>query len=85
MIVKHYTIGEAKAKFSAVIKEALAGEEVIVARGRNRKPLVKIVPAQADDDTPRRPGAAKHWKMWIAEDAFDTPVPGFERYWERKR
>lgn len=39
--MKHVSIAEAKAQLSELVKRALAGEEVIVAR--DGKPLVKMV------------------------------------------
>ena len=68
---------EAKTRLSSLVKEALGGEEVIIAKAG--KPLVKLVPFQ-QDDRPRRPGRYKG-KIKIAPDFDETPaaiIAGFE-------
>jgi prevent-host-death family protein len=69
------TIHEAKTHLSRLIKQALAGEEVVIAK-RN-KPLVKLVPVQARKTVPRFGG----WEgeIWMAED-FDEPLEDFKDY-----
>jgi antitoxin (DNA-binding transcriptional repressor) of toxin-antitoxin stability system len=37
------TMHEAKSQLSKLVERALAGEEVILTRGRNRKPVAKLV------------------------------------------
>ncbi len=39
-----FTVHEAKTHFSKLIQHALAGEEVVITSGKDRKKLVKIVP-----------------------------------------
>ena len=64
-------IHEAKANLSALIRKALAGEEVIIARAN--EPLVKLTPIQ-QDTSPRIPGMWKgkitypDWEEWKALD-----------------
>ena len=50
-------IAEAKAKLSALVDEAMAGEEVVLARAG--KPVARIVALPQRE--PRRPGLLKHW------------------------
>jgi len=63
-----YTVHQAKTHFSRLIKEAEAGKEVIVTRGK--KPVAKLVPAEASSTRKDLAGSyAKdiHWD----DDAFD--------------
>lgn len=64
---KAYTIHEAKTHLSRLIKAALAGEEVIITRGK--EPVAKLVPLETELP-PRKPGAWKG-KVVIHEGAFD--------------
>jgi prevent-host-death family protein len=63
-----FTIQEAKAGLSQLIKRACQGEEIIIARGK--KPVVKIVALPVVQKGPRTPGAWKGKISWTA-DAFD--------------
>ncbi len=59
----------AKTQLSALVDEAAAGAEIIIAKAG--KPLAKLV---AFRETPRRkPGRAKGL-VWISPD-FDAPLP----------
>ena len=60
---------EAKTNLSRLVDEALAGEEVVIARAG--KPLVRLVPCRKKDQ-PRRPG---NEVIWMADD-FDAPLDG---------
>lgn len=62
-------IHQAKAKLSELIKRALAGEEVVIAKAG--EPMVRLTPVQTDL-APRQGGQLKG-KIWIADnfDAFD--------------
>ena len=63
-----YTVHQAKTHFSRLLKEAEAGQEVIVMRGN--KPVAKIVPIHSSFSRGSLEGAyAKdvHWD----DDAFD--------------
>jgi prevent-host-death family protein len=62
-------VAEAKAQLSALMKKALAGQDVIIAK--DNKPLLKLVPI-ALPATRRRPGSAKG-KVWMASDFDETP------------
>jgi prevent-host-death family protein len=59
---------DAKTRLSALVEEAAAGKEIIIAKaGKPRARLVALRPAA------RQPGRAKG-KIWIAAD-FDAPLP----------
>ena len=60
---------EAKTRLSALVDEAAAGAEIIIAK--NGRPMAKLVPLRAV--ARRRPGRAKG-KIWMAAD-FDAPLP----------
>jgi len=69
-------IAEAKAHLSALVKKALTGEEVVIAR--DNKPLVKLVPLEPVKGQ-RRPGTAKGQILFIADD-FDRTPADFDDY-----
>lgn len=60
---------EAKTKLSSLVEEALAGEDVIIARAGT--PLVKLVPVRRDT-RPRKPGRFKG-KIHMTPDFDQTP------------
>jgi prevent-host-death family protein len=59
---------DAKAQLSALVEEAAAGGEIVIAKAG--KPRAKLVPVR---HAARRPGRAKG-KIWIAAD-FDAALP----------
>jgi prevent-host-death family protein len=61
-------IAEAKAKLSALLDRALAGEEIVIARAG--KPLARLTPVESM--TRRRPGAWRGLK--IPDDALFEPM-----------
>ncbi len=63
-------IYEAKTTFSKLVKKAIAGEEIIIAR--SGKPVAKLVPFQKPHSD-RVPGSAKG-RVFISQD-FDEPLP----------
>jgi prevent-host-death family protein len=63
----NYTVQQAKASLSRLIKEAQSGKEVVITRGK--QPVAKIVPV-ASAAKKRIPGALKG-QIWSAPDAFD--------------
>jgi prevent-host-death family protein len=66
--IRTINLYEAKTQLSALVEEAAAGAEIIIAKaGKPRARLVPVRPAV------RRPGRAKG-KVWIAAD-FDAPLP----------
>lgn len=65
-----YTVHRAKTNLSKLIAKALAGEEIVIARGD--EPAVRLVPVMAPK--PRRiPGTLKG-KIQVT-DAFFEPLP----------
>jgi prevent-host-death family protein len=66
-----YTVHQAKTHLSRLLKEAEAGKEVIVMRGK--KPVAKIVPIEQPDKekSPFRLMGAYRGRMRWDEDAFD--------------
>ena len=60
---------EAKTRLSALVDQAAAGEEIVIAK--NGKPMAKLVPIEGT--IKRTPGRLKG-KIWIADD-FDAPMP----------
>ncbi|MCL4264076.1 MAG: type II toxin-antitoxin system Phd/YefM family antitoxin [Anaerolineae bacterium] len=70
------TIHEAKTNLSRLIQQALAGEEIVIARGK--QPLVRLV-ALPEAQTARRIGNAKGVLLYMADD-FDAPLDDFQEY-----
>lgn len=60
---------DAKTQLSALVDEAAAGGEVIIAKAG--KPLAKLVPFRRA--VRRRPGLGRG-SVWMSED-FDAPLP----------
>ena len=63
-------IYEAKSNFSKLINQAIAGEEIIIAK--SGKPVAKLVPFEKPLRN-RKPGSAKG-KIIIYDD-FNAPLP----------
>ncbi|MDP2809715.1 MAG: type II toxin-antitoxin system Phd/YefM family antitoxin [Rhodocyclaceae bacterium] len=74
--MNQFNIAEAKAHFSELVRRALMGEEVVIAR--DNKPLLKLIPIQPQL-TERKPGSAVGQILYIAPD-FDAIPQGFEEY-----
>jgi len=70
---KHYNVAEAKAHFSTLVRKALQGEEVVIAR--DNKPLLRLVPVGVPT---RAPGSARG-RVRLADD-FDAPLEDFADY-----
>lgn len=65
---------EAKTQLSDLLKQAEAGEDVVIARAG--KPIVRLVPVERR--TGKRPGRGSlKGKIWISDD-FDDPMPDIE-------
>ena len=71
-----FNITEAKAHFSALLKKAMLGEEVIIAK--DNKPLVKLVPIDRPKGL-RKPGSGKGQILHIAPN-FDATPDRFKDY-----
>lgn len=63
-----YTVHQAKTQFSRLLKEAEAGKEVVVMRGK--KPVAKIVPVEPAPSRKDLAGAYARESFWD-DDAFD--------------
>lgn len=74
--MKQVTIHEAKTHLSKLIRKALEGEEIIIAKGK--KPLVKLV-VIPELRKQRRLGGARKIVKSISDD-FDDPVEDFKEY-----
>ena len=70
------TIHEAKTHLSRLIREVLAGEDVVIAKGKN--PLVRLV-ALAEINKKRELGKARGIVKHISKD-FDEPLEDFQEY-----
>jgi prevent-host-death family protein len=71
-----FNIAEAKSHFSALIKKALTGEEILIAR--DNKPILRLVPVKSSGKG-RQPGSAQGKIIYIAPD-FDEPLTDFAEY-----
>lgn len=61
-------IAEAKARLSALIDRAAAGEEIIIAKAG--KPVARLAPLA--ERSPRPFGVARHWQ--VTDDLFLEPA-----------
>lgn len=73
-----FTVHEAKTNLSKLIRLALAGEEVIIARGN--VPVVKLTPV-VEEKPQRRLGIAEGFIIYMADD-FDAELDDFAEYME---
>ena len=67
---KAFNVAEAKARFSSLVRQALAGEDIVISK--DHKPLIKLVPL-ARPGQARRPGSAKG-RVRLAPDFDQTPL-----------
>lgn len=72
-----FNIAEAKANFSSLVKKAMLGEEIIIAK--DNKPLLRLAPLEADAPKRPVPGTGRNDILYIADD-FDEIPEGFEDY-----
>ena len=68
-------IAEAKAKLSALVDRAAAGEEIILRKAG--RPVARLMPLA--EQMPRQPGVRKNWK--IPDDLFLEPMDEEELRW----
>jgi antitoxin (DNA-binding transcriptional repressor) of toxin-antitoxin stability system len=73
--MKIVNIHEAKTQLSRLIREALAGEEIVIARGN--QPLVRLV--LVDSARPTRGTGWAKGMIHLADD-FDAPLEDFADY-----
>jgi prevent-host-death family protein len=62
-------VAEAKARFSEIVRKAMSGEEVVIAK--DNRPVLKLVPLHGSRGE-RRPGSARG-QVWTAPDFDETP------------
>lgn len=74
--MQQFNIAEAKSHFSELVKIALLGEEVIIAR--DNKPLLRLIPIPPHNRI-RKPGTAKGQILFVAPD-FDELPADFKEY-----
>jgi antitoxin (DNA-binding transcriptional repressor) of toxin-antitoxin stability system len=75
-IMKQFNIAEAKSRFSELVKLALQGEEIVIAK--DNKPLLRLALVN-EVRKQRRPGSAKGQILNIAPD-FDELPEDFKEY-----
>ncbi len=75
--MSQFNIAEAKAQFSTLVKKAMMGEEIIIAK--DNKPILKLAPIVPEAPKQPVPGTGKQDILYIAED-FDAIPEGFEDY-----
>ena len=69
-----FNIHEAKTHFSKLLERVSNGEEVVIAKAG--KPVARLLPYVADDDSARLPGIDRG-KVTIMPD-FDAPLAEFD-------
>ena len=69
--MQQFNIAEAKSHFSELVKIAMLGEDVVIARGN--KPLLRLVPIVHNEGV-RTPGSAKGQILHIAPDFDELPI-----------
>ncbi|MBT9589638.1 MAG: type II toxin-antitoxin system Phd/YefM family antitoxin [Thiobacillus sp.] len=74
--MSQFNIAEAKSHFSELVKKAMLGEEVVIAK--DNKPILKLV-LMAADTKERMPGSAKGKVTYMAPD-FDSTPEDFQDY-----
>ena len=70
-----FNVAEAKAQFSSLVRRAMAGEEIVIAK--DNKPLVKIV-SLSEPGRRRKPGSARG-RVRMSPD-FDRTPSDFDDY-----
>ena len=75
--MSQFNIAEAKANFSTLVKQAMMGEEIIIAK--DNRPLLRLTPITQIPAGRRQPGSAKSKLAWMAPD-FDAIPEEFGDY-----
>jgi antitoxin (DNA-binding transcriptional repressor) of toxin-antitoxin stability system len=73
---RHYNVAVAKARLCDLVRKALLGEDVVIAK--DNKPLVKLVPLTPAPSRDRTPGSAKGQVTMSAD--FDRTPDDFVDY-----
>lgn len=71
-VCRTVTIHEAKTHLSRLIKEALAGHDVTITRGRSGEELVKLIPAKPPCKGRRVPGLLAHERPYGSKGILDN-------------
>jgi antitoxin (DNA-binding transcriptional repressor) of toxin-antitoxin stability system len=66
-----YTIGEAKTQLSKLVRQAEAGEEVILRRGS--RPVVRLVALTGEDSSPKRQPGSMRGRVSVPDDFDEWP------------
>lgn len=74
--MKSFTVHEAKTHLSRLIARATAGEDIVIARGRD--PVVRLVPIRAAPV--RRVPGTDTGRIWIAPDFDELPEDVVEAF-----
>jgi len=74
--MRQYNIAQAKAHLSEIIRQALQGEDIVIAR--DNKPILRLTKL-TDGRKTRQPGSAKGQVLFIAPD-FDHLPADFGEY-----
>ena len=74
--MSEFNIAEARTRFSELVRKAMLGEEVIIAR--DNRPLIRLVPIAAPSGD-RQPGSARGKVLHVADD-FEVPLADFAEY-----
>jgi prevent-host-death family protein len=75
-IARHYNVAEAKARLSDLVRKALLGDDVVIAK--DNKPLVRLVPLGSAASRTRTPGSAQGLLTMAAD--FDRTPDDFADY-----
>ncbi len=73
---EEFTIHAAKTNLSKLIRRALAGDEIIIAKGK--KPLVKLVVIEQATNK-RKVGGCSDFVKYMADD-FDAPLEDMHEF-----
>jgi prevent-host-death family protein len=74
--MKQVNLYEAKTDLSALVEQAAAGEEIIIAK--NGKPKAKLVAIESEDRRPKPEYGFWDHYGWKLPDDFDDPDPEIE-------
>jgi prevent-host-death family protein len=66
-----YNVREAGAHFSELVKKAMGGEQIVIAK--NNKPVLRLVPIKHTSGT-RKPGSGRGEILYMADDFDATPA-----------
>jgi prevent-host-death family protein len=79
---KTVNIHQAKTHLSRLIEEALAGEEIIIAKAGKAKVRLAVVSDPKLWAMPMAGAGCMAGQLWVADDAFAEPPPDEIALWE---